>query len=61
MLQAGFILLLAALGFIVARTLSFDAFFIIITIGLATSGICQEISKLKDKPTDKKDNDDKKE
>ena len=61
MLQSGFILLLAFLGFIVTRALSFDAFFIIITIGLATSGICQEISKLKDKPTNKKYNDDKKE
>ena len=54
------ILILASLGSGIVG-ISVDAFYIMLAIGLATAGICQEISKLKDKPTDKKDNDDKKE
>lgn len=60
MAYAFFIIVLASIGsFIVG--ISTDAFYIMLAICLAALGICQEISKLKDKLTDKKDNDDKKE
>lgn len=60
MVQVCLIIIVALFGFPITEKISVDTFFIIIAISLATSGICQEISKLKDKPTDKKDNDDKK-
>lgn len=61
MVQVALILIIALFGFPITETISVDTFYIMTAISLATAGICQEISKLKDKPTDKKDNDDKKE
>ena len=61
MVHVGLILIVALFGFPITETISVDTFYIMTAISLATAGICQEISKLKDKPTDKKDNDDKKE
>ena len=60
MLAFIFIIALGFFGF-VTKMISMDTFYVMIAIALATSGICQEISKLNDKPTNKKYNDDKKE
>lgn len=49
------IIVLASLGNIILG-LSADTCFIMLAIGLATTSICLEISKLKDQSTDKKDN-----
>lgn len=53
------VIILASLGNMIIG-ISVDTCFIMLAIGLATAGICQEISKLKDKPTDKKNNTNKK-
>lgn len=61
MIYAGSILLLAVLGYLGAGQLSLDTFSIMLALSIATNGICQAISKLKDNPNDKEDKNDKKE
>ncbi len=61
MIQVFIIIILALFGLAITETISFDTFYVMIAISLATSGICQEISKLKDKAIDNKESNDKKE
>ena len=61
MIQSIIIIILALFGLAITKTISFDTFYVMLAISLATSGICQEISKLKNKETDDKESNDEKE